>query len=160
MGEKRYANDPMLFIHQPQVSAPKAPMQNSYVSPKRSKKKPVEPSSNTEPVKEIPKRRYSARKSMKDETAVEKEIEEEEPKQDETTSKRKQFKDMTTRERILYFTNTSEYAPKLKCEIKTDNKSHRGVILNFKDEIVEMQVGRRAVKIPFEEIKQVRMLGF
>ncbi|WP_085992702.1 CotO family spore coat protein [Oceanobacillus senegalensis] len=161
MAKKKFANDPLLFIHQPSVSTPKAPMQDSYISPKRQKKnKSVEqPSDTSEPAKEIPKRRYSAKKVLNEEPPSEKE-EKKEEKHDVPLNQRKQFKDMSVRERIHYFLDTSEYAPKVKCEIKTEKKSYRGFIMDFKDEMVFVQVGRKMIEISFEDIYSVRLLGF
>lgn len=37
MARKKFAKDPMLYIHQPQVERPQAPMQHQYISPKKAK---------------------------------------------------------------------------------------------------------------------------
>lgn len=73
---------------------------------------------------------------------------------------RKQFRDMSIRERVEYFANTSEYAPKMRCEVKTKQRTFRGIIVSFKDEEVTFQSGKRMQQIPFEEIRSVRLLGF
>lgn len=163
-GKKRkYANDPMLFIHQPNIQIPKAQMQASYISSKQKKKS--SPTVNSEEKNVIKKRRGTISRQFKDDYDEDeprdslKHSEVEDDKRDAKQKSRKQFKDMTNREKIEYFINTPEFAPKLRCEISAD-KSYRGIITDFKDEEVIMQTGRRVTNIQFEQIKEIRLLGF
>ncbi|WP_197046585.1 CotO family spore coat protein [Oceanobacillus salinisoli] len=156
MGRGKFANDPLLFIHQAKTSKPKAPMQDRYMSPKKRENNINEKSSTEESTKEIPRKRYASKKPLKQASAMEEEAKDEKNEQQE----RKQFKDMTIKERIEHFANTSQYAPKVRCEVKTDKKSFKGIISSFKDNKVEMQIGKRVFQIPFDEIKDVRLLGF
>ncbi len=136
MGEKKYANDPVLFISQPELTMPKVQMQHQYMTMKK--------------------------KSLKNNTAP---LENEDTLQENTSenkNERKLFKEMTVEERIQYFLNTHSYSPKLRCEIKTKDRTYQGIVADYKDGKVYMQVGRRSSNavIPLENITKVRMLGF
>lgn len=161
--KQKYANDPMLFIHQPNIQIPKAQMQDSYISSK--KENSSSPTVKSEEKSNIKKRRNTFSKQFKaelEEDEAESSLDEyrkEKVKGNTKQKSRKQFKDMTNREKIDYFLNMPEFAPKLKCEIRAD-KSYRGTVTNFVNEEVIMQSGRRTVKIDFEQIKEIKLLGF
>src|SRR5690606_35162021 len=99
------------------------------------------------------------KKSLKNNTAP---LENEDTLQENTSenkNERKLFKEMTVEERIQYFLNTHSYSPKLRCEIKTKDRTYQGIVADYKDGKVYMQVGRRAnnAVIPLENITKVRM---
>lgn len=77
-------------------------------------------------------------------------------------SARKQFKEMSIKERVLYLVESPTYAPKLKCEVNTENQSYRGIITEFKDDTVFIQVPRKSVatQVPLANIKDIRLIGF
>ncbi|MFD1852106.1 CotO family spore coat protein [Oceanobacillus bengalensis] len=169
MGNKRFAKDPMLFIQQPKITIPKAPMQEHYVSPRKRKEKEAEAVKSADSNKtEVPKvrGRKNTFVNSKPEEAIDepkatfnknRDVDQEEQSQQK---KRKQFKEMTIKERIEYFLKSSSATPTLKCEIKVSGRSHRGIISDFKDEIVFMHTGRKVVQIQLNEIENVRLLGF
>ncbi|MFD1040699.1 CotO family spore coat protein [Virgibacillus byunsanensis] len=173
MGKKRFAKEPLLYIHQPSVKQPKAPMQHHYTTPKKTS----ESAALDQPVKKQPRplRRDSFTKPTAENSTSTKEPENKETKSeekvtdvsgekedDEQEKTRPKFKDMTLHEKVDYFTKSPVHVPKVKCEVKTDTKSHRGIIIDFKDGEVMMRVGKRTstTKIPFDTITEIRMLGF
>ncbi|WP_068676477.1 CotO family spore coat protein [Oceanobacillus sp. Castelsardo] len=184
MSKEKYANEPLLFIQQNNTTFPMAPMQERFVTPKKKTKvrkeaisKVKEPINDEVTMEEVteekpietPKKKYSSKKAEQEEpnfqtdTVDSLEHKEEESKVEEDQQpvrERKQFRDMSIRERVEYFANTSEYAPKMKCEVKTRQRTFRGIIVSFKEEEVVFQSGRKMQQIPFEEIRAVRLLGF
>ncbi|KPH74394.1 MULTISPECIES: CotO family spore coat protein [Bacillaceae] len=192
MGKEKYANEPLLFIQKNKgITHPIAPMQESYVTPKKkakSKKEVInkvkeprvmmeeevtaEETTEEKPI-ETPKKKYSSKKAEKDavdsseqemvteeETKMKNEVMTETVEDQEPVKERKQFKDMSIRERVEYFANTSEYAPKMRCEIKTRQRTVRGIIVSFENEEVLFQSGKRMLQIPFDDIRSIRLLGF
>ena len=197
MSKEKYANEPLLFIKQNNITFPIAPMQESYVTPKKKPKlkkevinkvkepklvmeeEPLLDEGMEEKLVESPNKKYTSKKVAKEEAmdqsniadSLDQELVTEEntetknevineTEEEQSVRERKQFRDMSIRERVEYFANTSEYAPKMRCEVKTKQKTFRGVIVSFKDEEVMFQSGRKMQQIPFEEIKAVRLLGF
>lgn len=198
MSKEKYANEPLLFIKQNNITFPIAPMQESYVTPKKKPKlkkevinKVKEPKlvmeeeppldeGMEEKLVEPPNKKYTSKKVAKEEamdqtniadsldqglvteenTETKNEVINEMEEDEQPVRERKQFRDMSIRERVEYFANTSEYAPKMRCEVKTKQRTFRGIIVSFKDEEVTFQSGRKMQQIPFEEIKAVRLLGF
>ncbi|KKE79951.1 spore coat CotO family protein [Oceanobacillus caeni] len=192
MSKGKYANEPLLFIQQNKgITFPMAPMQESYITPKKKAKPKKEVISKGKEPKvvmeeevtmedaieeksvETPKKKYSSKKGEKDtvdsldqelvpdeKTETKSEVTNETEEEQQPVRERKQFRDMSIRERVEYFANTSEYAPKMRCEVKTKQRTFRGIIVSFKDEEVTFQSGKRMQQIPFEEIRSVRLLGF
>ncbi|HLQ70739.1 MAG TPA: CotO family spore coat protein, partial [Bacillota bacterium] len=77
-------------------------------------------------------------------------------------SNAKKFRDMTIKEKVYYFSDAPALSPKLRCEVQTINRSYRGKIVDFVDNEVYIRVGRRrsTTNIPFDEIRDIRLLGF
>ncbi|NAP01211.1 hypothetical protein FRY77_35305 [Halomonas sp. MG34] len=194
MAKKRLAKDPMIYIHQPKESNPKAPMQ--YASYKNAEKKEhlaAEPEPVEQKKKEVvgPINTHARRRSFLEEQAlhqekwkkVESEVNEsveqkheekspeliEESKNPETEtetekekSERPKFKDMTIDEKVAYFVSTHSYATQMRCEIRTGERSYRGVITGSEDNYVYIRVGNRkqSTKINLDDIKHIKLLGF
>ncbi|CDO02642.1 hypothetical protein BN988_01116 [Oceanobacillus picturae] len=192
MAKKRFAKDPLLYIHQPKESNPKAPMQyTSYTNAEKkqhlaSEQKPVEKKQKEVlgPISTHARRRsfleeqaLHQEKRQKDEPEfgeiVEKKYEEKVPEHDEETKspvretetekkERPKFKDMTIEEKVAYFVATPSYAPQMRCEIRTGERSYRGVITGSEDNYVYIKVGNRkqSTKINLDDIKHIKLLGF
>ncbi|GAA0593349.1 hypothetical protein GCM10009001_06890 [Virgibacillus siamensis] len=182
MGQKKYAKSPLLYIHQPTIRTPEAPMQDNYRTPKKrevsatGEKNAGEASSNGEadaaPKKKAPARRpvkrdyfsnSAGKKATKDHTVTDDDNFEQTVADDHAgDGDRKKFKDMTLDERVDYFLNTPKHVPTMRCEIKTEERKYRGKIVDFQEEEVYMQVGRRrsATKIPFDDILEIGLIGF
>ncbi|GAB3069238.1 CotO family spore coat protein [Virgibacillus ainsalahensis] len=168
MGKKKFAKEPLLYIHQSTVQNPKAPMQDRYTTPKRAKGQSQEqsPDSGDTPQKKYVKKtsfQHQAKSFENEEADPIDEVEEPaDEKNEQSKNKRVAFKDMNIEERIAYFTETSPYAPKKRCEIRTDERAYRGVITEYKDKNVFIQVGNRksSTAIPIDAIKKIRLLGF
>ncbi|WP_029267348.1 CotO family spore coat protein [Virgibacillus alimentarius] len=174
MKKKRYAKDPLLYIHQPTISKPDAPMQDNYQTPRRDKKNPLQappPQSNTSQKSRIKRRNPYLKELQQDKNKIHSEDTDEENEKDVSTepsdeskhhSNRAKFKDMTLEEKVNYFVNLPTHVPKLKCEVQTSERKHRGIITDFKEDLVYIRIGRRTTSrsIPFDDIKDIRLLGF
>lgn len=157
MKNKKYARDPMLYIQQPGNNNPKASMQYSYRTKKISSSKSLEGSVKSRSFIEE-EREHREKESLEEEqldTSHEDTLAGEE-------NKRKKFNERTLEEKISYFTDVPKYAPKKKCEIKTEKKTYRGIIIERDESHIFLRVGNRsrAVKIMIDEIKNIRLLGF
>lgn len=165
---KRYAENPLLYIHQPDVGTPNASMQSRYQT---SRNQTDFQSNSREANNKIPKARVQRRyggKLLRDKTEVENTsikndtpINPTEAIQQEQSSPKK-FKEMDLAEKVKYLADEPNHAPKIKCEIKTMDKTYRGIIEDFDGVTVFMRVGKRVQsrKIFLDEIKRIRMLGF
>ncbi|RDW18284.1 hypothetical protein CWR48_11920 [Oceanobacillus arenosus] len=176
MSDKKFANEPMLYIQQPSISRPAAPMQHQYTSPKRRKDViSSESTADTQlksaaaPRKRVKHNTFQQQLMGKTVDNLEETIDQEpvqekvdEVKEQATQNRKKQFKEMTLQEKALYLADSPTFAPKVKCEVKTNEQSHRGIVTDFKDDTVFMQVGRRTTltSIPFADITEIRMISF
>lgn len=166
MGKKNIARDPLLYIHQPANIQPKAPMQYSYITPKKAgdtvEKPKSEAAGSTQSARPIKRGTYykdlDGMEESETDEALDESVEDDQPAMDAD----KKFKDMTIEEKVVYFANTPSFAPKVKCEVKTEEKIYRGLITDFEENIVYMRFGNRSVKtqIPLDTINSIRMLGF
>lgn len=172
MQEEKYAKAPLLYIQQPEVGESKVPMQHQYRSLRKKGNAKMAHTSNDAEQSNEPKPTVSYHSvSLKEEqtetvegmenletsTVKEKAIE-----QETDTEKRKHFKDMDTRGKLEYFANTSPYAPKVRCEIKTEDRTYRGVVVGFENDVAVFKTMKRnsPIEIPLAEIKDVRIIGF
>ncbi|GAB3789780.1 CotO family spore coat protein [Virgibacillus kimchii] len=159
MANRKYARDPMLYIQQPGSKNPRASMQYSY----RTKKVP---SSQSLEGGSIRSRNFINEERELHEREEKLKGEQEESEGEDFSpaeeNKRISFNERTLEEKISYFTDAPTYAPKKRCEIKTDNKTYRGIITDRDEEHVFVRVGNRskAMKIMINEITSIRLLGF
>jgi hypothetical protein len=186
MGKKQFAKDPLLYIHQPSISTPEAPMQSDYRSPSNNTQQNTTSRTNPETItplnarsnKQVPTQK--AQKQPVRKTAFEKQFsktrEEDTGKQveqDDTdassasedtsdTNETVKFNDRSVKEKVAYFVDAPDFAPKMRCEIKTDARTYRGYIVDQQENIVYLRTGKRTTntKVPLEEIINIRMLGF
>jgi len=162
MQDKRKHKDPLLYIHQPDVKRRGAHMQRGYVTPREE--------SRIEGRRKKPRtiRKSSYFKSLhldeSDKLDSDDEVDEseEKPESIDRPPRDKRFKDMSLEEKVYYFAYAPATSPTLRCEIMTNERSFRGNIVDFIDDEVYMRVGRRISpeKIPFENIQDIRLLGF
>jgi hypothetical protein len=198
----KFAKAPLLYIQQPTVNKPSAPMQHTYSSPK--KKTRID--SNPEPEKKNPQQPI---KKYSNFAAISKEIVQdlkEAPKDEKPTktikrtgkmelttpsspesthvseitspsqstpsspteqqankdkTEKKKFKDMSIMEKIMYFINTPNHLPRMRCVVITDERKYRGIIKDFQDDHILMQVGRlvSTTKINIEDVREIQLLG-
>jgi|SRR5690625_702649 len=159
MADQQFAKDPLLYIKQPSLGKPTAPMQSSYSSS----------NSNQTAQKRRP-RHYRKLINDKDDPIYEDtfEVTEEEnhyideDNENSSQMQKKRYSELSLENKVKYFVDMPDYAPKIKCEIITPKKKYRGIIINYKDEHVFIRTGQRttSVKVPFNDIKDIRMLGF
>ncbi|HLR74350.1 MAG TPA: CotO family spore coat protein [Virgibacillus sp.] len=161
MGERQFAKEPLLYIEQPTIQKPEAPMQQSFMTPKR-----VTETTNRKQSKSHSRPRRRAQyyidqlyNSVADELDGEEQVDE---KNSREQSRQKKFNELSLQGKIEYFADTPNYAPKIKCELITAERKYRGIITDFKDDFVFIRVGRRTTntKVPFTDIQDIRMLGF
>lgn len=164
---KKYAKSPLLYIHQPGIDHPKAPMQSNYSTPKKQAE-PTEPlakKTNTRPLKRDDfSKKYPGKKPeieqkrRPDESKAPTDQNVEQPK----PQSNKKFNEMAISEKIDYFISKPNHIPNMKCEVKTEEKSYRGIIVTVEEDQILMQVGRRTstTKIAIESIKEIRLIGF
>ncbi|SDQ89157.1 Spore coat protein CotO [Virgibacillus subterraneus] len=159
MGEKKFAKSPLLYIHQPSIGTPKAPMQHQYTTPKNAPAEQVV-AQETKSVQKRPLRRDHFNK--KSDGEAEDTNEEADESDESSDQERKKFKDMTLNERVDYFVNPPKHVPAMKCEVKTEERNYRGTIVDFLEDNVIMRLGRRTstTEIPFDSINDIRLIGF
>lgn len=178
MGKSEHAQKPLLYIQQPKINAPVAEMQHHYHS---SKNKALKVEVDT-PKPIALQRNLSRRNSFSvpeirevaeidlgigvsevneevDQTIVDIET-------DSVTeiegNRNNSFKEKSLEERVNYFINLPSNMPAMKCEVKTTDDIYRGIITDFKDGFVFIQLGRAGIteKVVFDKIETIRMLGF
>ncbi|ASK60787.1 hypothetical protein CFK37_00475 [Virgibacillus phasianinus] len=170
--KKKYARSPLLYIHQPDISNPKAPMQSNYSTPRNKKQEePVAQKPQAKNVRPLNRdiftkksgKQKTDKKSGKPPERAELKEEAEEQEQAKPQSSKK-FTEMTIPEKIDYFISKPKNMPIMKCEVKTEERNYRGIILSVEDEEdqILMRVGRRTstTKIAIESITDIRLIGF
>lgn len=189
---RKYAREPLLYIHQPSVTSPNAPMQHSYATqrkvsstvpaPEAEKKTPakvMKKRSSTEiisqnitkelqePLPQQPKKRrpvlpVEENEDIKDATGSKPSNHTELTEQavENTTAERKKFRDMSIMEKVEYFINTPQHLPRMRSEVRTDERKYRGVIMDLEEDEILMRVGRRSTRIKMEDITDIQLLGF
>jgi hypothetical protein len=179
--QKKFAREPLMYIQQPTISKPSAPMQDSYKSPKKKRPSPTPAPTETEkrPTQNVIKKRPSLNSFTKGGTeevneprvikrrgpSTVQEIEEDESSTVEepaiqNNAERKKFKDMTILEKVDYFVHTPSHLPRMRCEVITTERKYRGVILDKEENDVLIRVGRRQNRVNFEDILEINLLGF
>lgn len=154
MGNKQFAKNPLLYIQQPTISTPIAPMQHNYYNAKHQQHSTEQTERKAKRI--IPlKRNYS----IQPEEIIDADSQEETSNE---LSPQNKFKDMTIKEKVNYFLNRSDHAPSIKCEIKTKERKYYGVITGFEDNQVFIQIGRRSSssKVALNDITNIRIIGF
>lgn len=160
--KKKYAKDPLFYIHQPTIKKPEAMMQGEYFTPKQDRKE-TKQTKRTENKKHYRKKRvYNRNYFLAEEQTDSKGNNLPEDNEDNTLNNDKKFKDMTLLEKVNYFNKIPEHAPKVRCEIKTEERKYQGIITDYKDDNVWIRMGKRSssTKVPFDKIINIRMLGF
>lgn len=180
MGRRKIARDPLLYIHQPKVRTPKAPMQDHYRTPKKQKESEIPPEKKPQQTQRTIKRKshgksgeypfkneqpFPSKADEWDDTYTKKpadNLSSQELEEESQSADRIKFKDMTIEEKVNYFINQPRHVPKLKCEVETNERKYRGIITDFQEDQVFIRVGRRTsnTEIPLNEIINIRMLGF
>lgn len=147
MDKERYAKDPLLYIHQTRTEKINANMQQYYRSSKMKPESTEEKPSSPGRIKKM-----SPVYNHNSET-------DESESEDTEQIKNKNFQEMTVEEQLVYLTDKPSYAPRIVCEIRTNQRSYRGVVLNYLDGVVTIRSGRRRLEISREEIERIRLLS-
>ncbi|KGX92798.1 hypothetical protein N781_15530 [Pontibacillus halophilus JSM 076056 = DSM 19796] len=175
---KKTARPPMLYITQPNYAQAEAKMQTTYRSSRETKpnkkvslkkemsqgekerRKALEVKPVPQDVEEQPVREISNEVAEAEEQGTNNETMAQE--QTSTISRRRRFRDMNVEEKVEYFISLPPQVPKMKCEVITEEGSHRGLIETFEDGVVGMKTIRRPYEafIEFDTIRDIRLLGF
>jgi hypothetical protein len=168
-------NQPMMYIKQPEFEMKNMNMQKIYVAKEVTKtnKKDHQVASQTV---SFDKRLEEEKKELLEndqkkpidevELANKEKIQE---KTDETTEKavhsdeqKKRFRELSVEEKIDYLIHLPYGVPRIKCLFKTNEKSYRGIVVDYKDGKVVLRVVTKPQKITLdiEEINDIQMLGF
>ena len=127
-----YRPRPILYIEQPELQAPVAPMQEEYQSLAETEQETGRVGKK-EPSKGMSK-----------------------------TTARPKFDEMTLEEKIDYLRSPSEYLPKMSCKIEVKDRTYRGKILTREDRqivLVEHSTNRRHL-IELDDIIEINLIGF
>lgn len=165
--QKKFAKSPLLYIHQPDISHPNAPMQSNYKTPrnKMETETPKAQKTYTRPLKrnDFSKMLHSKSEQKTEETPTEPEAtSNKDEEQSKLQQSNKKFNEMTIQEKIDYFLSKPKHLPTMKCEVKTEERSFRGTIQGVEKDQLLMRVGRRSgtTEIAIESIKDIKLLGF
>lgn len=153
MGKHRYRKQPLLYIQQPDTDVPPAYMQHDYATPKKQVNKEPVTKEKVGQRSTRPLRRWQATTNTEEEMH-----ETEHPvKQEE-----KPFQALSVPEKVDYFVRRVGRGPAIKCEVQTEHKNFRGIIKDFQEHTVWMQLENRTSTrdIPLNDITHIRMLGF
>lgn len=158
MANERRARNPLLYIQQPDVKRPNVHMQASFFSNSRKENK-AENKTDLNPGKKKRKRRI--RPTYQRDESIE-EIEGDNPIQEEREiTNQEKFKQMTVKEKVMYFTEQPRQMPRVTCEIKAKDKTYYGKIITYEDDevIIQLKRGTRE-RLLLTEIVDIHMIGF
>ncbi len=123
---------PKLYITQPDLVEPTRSMQSHY----QAKNRYQEEEENLEPVR---KQKFDPDKLAK-----------------------KKFKEMSIEEKVTYYASMPFHVPKVKCELLTERKKYVGIIEDFQNQMVLINVASKStsISIPIDQIKEINLIGF
>lgn len=134
---------PKLYITQPKITEPNRTMQSHFHSAVKHTKSET---------KDYPK---GSKKRSKRNRPVD-------SLDEEKTSEKKKFKDMTLKEKVMHFAKMPFHAPRVKCQVVTERKTYIGIITDYHQDMVVMRVASKnqPVSIPFKQISEINLVGF
>ncbi|MBM7540183.1 CotO family spore coat protein [Amphibacillus cookii] len=149
---------PMMYIAQPDLKAPIAPMQKEYYSTKGT----------TYPVEPKPRRQGRPILIERDQnipSTTELEVDEVE---DQTLTDEKKdmkptkFKEMTIEDKLTYLSQPSSFLPRLNCQVKLAGESHKGNITKVEDDQVyfEAKLPPKHRQFQVKDIEDIKLIGF
>src|SRR5699024_10387568 len=149
MGEDKYANNPLLYISQPDIKTPQARMQNHYVTQTTKKKNQQNRQSGNKPLKRhtfpvsARRRRLNTDRMMEERNSHESHADDEAKTVHHNSHQLSKFNDMILKEKVDYFACTPKHIPKTKFKIQTSQKTYRGIITEFNNTTVIIQQGTK-----------------
>ncbi|MCA0983785.1 spore coat CotO family protein [Halobacillus yeomjeoni] len=167
--KKRIAREPMLYIAQPKFKQAEVHMQTSFRTQRPSSQVSASGDSSLHE-KELRIRNQEAH-STENVAVEDKEIinedtsntDETKPQNKSSRDRRRRFHELTLEGKVNYFFELSPHVPKMKCEVTTKDESQlRGYVTKYEEGIVHMKVFQRPFEreVPFETIKDIRLIGF
>ncbi|MFD1017882.1 CotO family spore coat protein [Thalassobacillus hwangdonensis] len=160
--QKQRVKDPMLYIAQPKFDPIDAPMQSTYHGRKRNEKADQE-AGRVEAEPKAATETEAERYDQQEEAPQAKSEPEEEKKIARGAQVRRQrFRDMSIEEKVNYFVHLPQQVPKMRCEVITEETSFRGYISDYEEGKVIIKTFKRPFReeVEFEQIKEIRLLGF
>ncbi|WP_058308118.1 CotO family spore coat protein [Gracilibacillus massiliensis] len=123
---------PKLYITQPELAEPSRSMQSHYQSTSKYQKE----QEDHDPVNN--------------------------QKIDRSQLEKKKFKNMTLEEKVTYFASMPFHVPKVKCELHTERKKYVGIIEDYQNSMVMVNVASKTapISIPIDHIKEINLIGF
>lgn len=158
MVNKKFAREPLLYIDQNVGSAPQAPMQHNYVTPKTKVSTSEEPQAKPKTRPRTLKRNFLSNEKVRHHVT-----EDHLNSGDEKETKvEKKFNDMTVLEKISYLIERPDHAPQIRSEIRTKDDVFQGIVTASDETTVSIRVGRRvsSTEIQLSEIENISLLGF
>ncbi|WP_254434166.1 CotO family spore coat protein [Halobacillus sp. Marseille-Q1614] len=168
--KKQIAKPPMLYITQPNLPPAEVSMQTSFRTA---------PARNTSLQEKELRLRNQLKLKEEEETAQKEESpaqsNNESPKaaltkdftrsnREERRDRRQKFRDMSLEEKVHYFVELPSQVPKMKCQVTAfeANDTFKGYINMYEDGVVHMKTFQKPFQqeIPFEEIRDIRLIGF
>ncbi|ENH95917.1 hypothetical protein J416_13574 [Gracilibacillus halophilus YIM-C55.5] len=174
--KRKRTHIPRVYVDQPHFIEPNPAMQYVYRTKKRSKATNLESTDNNDPEKK--KRQKTKRENGEERQMVHEDLdanetigEDSDQQEDhlhagddekEMMKVKKRFKDMTLEEKVIHFANKPFHVPKAKCHIITEQKGYFGYIDDYQDDMVIIKLVNRArpISIPFEQIEEIKLIGF
>src|SRR5699024_11630472 len=114
-------------------------MQSNYQSTKGNNQRSSKSKHEAEKITKARPQRKHGGKPLSDETRAEMttsefaESSDSKKEKQNSQSDTKKFKDMTLLEKVKYFADEPNHIPRIKCEIKTEDKSYRGYIMDIEE---------------------------
>lgn len=165
MKKKTRSPSPLLYVHQPKLNTPKAHMQQRDFSnkvqsqeyPQKTSKKKINQKKRM-PINRV----FPTQEDVDDEDEVTQQVNASDSEiSEEQNEENKSFDNLSIQGKIAYLAREPKFISKIRCEIKTAEKTFRGTVHTYDDDIVYLQAGRRQtkLKIRFEDIKEINILG-
>lgn len=153
MTDKRLAESPLLYIHQPMLKPPKAAMQSNYRTPNHSTELLMHEETEEKALSNQDVNDNETNPHMDDKKELHHMID---------TQEGVKFNDMTLKEKVSYLVSVPEHMPSIKCIVKTAERTYEGVITEYKENLVYIRIGRHAssISVQLDEIESIRLLGF
>lgn len=100
--------------------------------------------------------------SGNEEQAVKKKEEERQVEEADSKLMKKAFNEMTIEEKVNYFCSLPFHAPKVKCQVVTEEKTLIGIIEGYKESMVKIKLGSKPepVSVAIDQIEEINLIGF
>lgn len=145
---------PMMYIEQPELPDPIAPMQQEYHSTNQLLSIPKEQRDE--------ERQNDIHQEPREKAIAEETTSSESSDEDSTQKSSQAFDRMTMEEKIDYLIAPSKFLPKMNCKISINNINYRGKVLAREDNQIVFEEKRLAKRHLFDltDIDEIKLIGF